>query len=131
MFCGKSHCSVVPASIWIDRTENSPFYEALRLEKSGIEPESANCIAHRKRNRGKRCLDPPGCEKASEEPTRRPSHIGRLILGQMAGLKDDLMQCIITSRSGVAGSNNCLFPNGASLDTGFHAVSSILDAENL
>ena len=49
-----------------------------------------------------------------EEAKERTSHIGCVILSQIAGLRDDLLQHSIrntkNSRSGAAKSNTCSFP---------------------
>ena len=80
--------------------------------------ESAKCKAHLKgkpREEGPRSAR----RQKGEEAKRRPSHIGRAILRQTAGLSKVLSGMPGTRRSGVARSNNCPFPNGARLNTGF------------
>ena len=120
MFCCKSNqyrWFAAPASIWIDfaqamkrqrrsttrcragdRIHTEKPFLSLGAESCKVrhQPEKTQlCIIHQRgKPRKKLGLDPPSGEKG-EEAKGRLSHIGRAILSQLAGLRDDLLQYII------------------------------------
>ena len=98
--------------------------EALRPPRSGTEPERAQMYGPPKRETARR--------RKGEEAKGRPSHIGRATLGQMAGLRDDLLQCIIKNGRNTQIRSSKIkqlsVPKWSKFEHWFsHAASAILD----
>ena len=97
--------------------------------------ESANCKAHRKgipRKKGPR----PARRRESGEAKGRPSHIGRTVLSQLAGLRDDLLQHVVRNTRNMqvrsSESKHLSVSKWGKFKHWFsHAVPSILNDENL